>query len=145
MTHFITAPRSRLFRPWAPTGGDTPGQPTDPGPEHDPTPIPATRRIVRPRMLLARTPPVPTPVRLPAEPDARAISGVIPDPTAADPGPPTVRLTRPPEPLASEPSSPVRPARRWWAVIFRLASILLRRRKPGRETDVKSSPDRTGG
>src|SRR5205823_12667364 len=108
-------------------------------PEHDPTPIPATRRIVRPRMQLTPTPPCP-PAPLPARPDAQAMSGVIPDPTAADPGPPTVRLTRPPEPPAPEPSPPAKPVG-WWAFIFRLVSNLLRRRKPGRGTDVKSSPD----
>src|SRR5207249_858737 len=97
-------------------------QHTDPVPVHTVRPdVPPGLSAVVQRML-ARPPGVPF-----AIPVARAAA------------PPTARLPRPPEPPAPEPP-PVTPSR-WWAAIFRLVSILLRRLKPGRGTDVKTPTD----
>jgi serine/threonine protein kinase len=134
---------ARLFRPWAPVGADTPGQPTDVGPEHDPTPIPLTQRIVRPRTGLTPTPSIPFPVAPAARPHGGLVSGVIPDPTASDAVPPTVRLTRPPEPPVADPA-PVKPPRRWWSGVLATASILLRTLKFGWRRGPKPPPERSG-
>jgi serine/threonine protein kinase len=106
----------RLFLPWKSPGGDALGQPTDPGREHDPTPLPATRRIVRPR-----TGAIPNAAELP---ESEYVAGeVVPPPTATEDVPPTVRLARAPIIPRAESGW----LRRWWtAAVLEMTSLFRR-------------------
>jgi serine/threonine-protein kinase len=83
---------ARLFAPAA--GPADPGPSTDPGRDRDPTPLPATRQIVRGKRKPAADPPprpVDTPVPVAAVGEVRLAA---PTPAPVD-DPPTVRLIKP--------------------------------------------------
>ncbi|HJZ58155.1 MAG TPA: protein kinase, partial [Gemmataceae bacterium] len=113
---------ARLFQPSQPTGADPIGRPTDPGRDRDPTPLPVTRRLTRPGLIVDPTPPSSEPHR----PGVSEIGEPSPEPTATETGPLTIPLTHPPTPPVAE-----RGTRRWswlwWAAvaITGLVSILV--------------------
>lgn len=84
----------RLFLPWKIAGADANGEATDPGRDHDPTPLPATMRIARPRTGFTPHPDMPVNT-------AMVVGEVGPQTPTHDDGPPTIRLTRPLPPRPS--------------------------------------------
>ena len=93
---------ARFFRPVA-TDNPALETPTELGPDGDPTPVPATRRIIRPRSV-----PVPTPADLAREQSAVAAPARNPACGIAPDGDPTVRIGRP---LANGSRG-----KKWWVV-----------------------------
>jgi hypothetical protein len=89
---------ARLFLPWEPTEDDMPGGATDFAQEGDPTPLPDTRSITRPKEPSARI----GPPRPPSVVDLTCRDEIVIDDVAEPPPPdvgaPTVRLTRSPSP-----------------------------------------------
>ena len=89
---------ARFFGPRTTNVAEAPGEPTDVGNDRDPTPMPATRRITKPKKSGA-TSSIPRPVwsHEPSIPEA-FVSGESKVQAIADLGLATVRLTRPPKP-----------------------------------------------
>jgi serine/threonine protein kinase len=88
----------RLFQPWKPTDADAPVQATEFGQDRDPTPLPATRRITRPKDPSVASPSTSSirSTQLPAHDSF--ISGEVGSSANASAGLQTMRLTRPPNP-----------------------------------------------